>query len=166
MKPFCKTIFLVIFILIPPDNLQSQTIQTKLNQVELIKQFTGSWKCDIAKDTISFWEAKSYGTGLDCNYRFVTKEKIFKEGKQLWGYDRKTDKFIWSIMDKGGDIEIYAAWFISETKYIEILYSYILNPEKSSWKCEGEFRTPDKMVETTTVNNKSIRTDTYTRVIE
>ena len=33
-----------------------------------------------------------------------------------------------------------------------------------TWKCEGEFKTPDIMVETTTVDYKSIRTDTYTRV--
>jgi hypothetical protein len=164
-KPFPPTTIVIILVLFT-NEVQSQTISAKLDQVELMKQFIGSWKCNIAKDTISFWDAKFYGTGLDCNYRFVTNEKVIKEGKQLWGYDRKTDKFIWSLMDKGGDIEIYAAWFISKTKYIEILYSYILSPEKTSWKCEGEFRTPDMMVETTTINNKSIRTDTYTRIME
>ena len=164
MKTFYSTTLIAVFLLCSTTGIQTQTAQTNLNQVELMKQFIGTWKCDIAKDTISFWDAKSYGTGLDCNYRFVTKEKVIKEGKQFWGYDRKTDKFIWSLMDKGGDIEIYAAWFISKTKYIEILYSYISNPEKTSWKCEGEFKSPDMMVETTTVDNKPIRTDTYTRV--
>jgi len=155
---------IAVYLLFCSFGIQAQTNDTKLNQIELMKQFLGNWKCNIAKDTISFWDAKSYGTGLDCNYRFVSKDKVIKEGKQFWGYDSKTDKFIWSLMDKGGDIEIYAAWFISKTKYIEILYSYISNPEKTFWKCEGEFKTPDMMVETTTIDNKSIRTDTYTRV--
>jgi hypothetical protein len=119
-KPFPPTTIVIILVLFT-NEVQSQTISAKLDQVELMKQFIGSWKCNIAKDTISFWDAKFYGTGLDCNYRFVTNEKVIKEGKQLWGYDRKTDKFIWSLMDKGGDIEIYAAWFISKTKYIDTL---------------------------------------------
>jgi len=164
MKPFRLATIIVAFLLLCTNGIQGQTMQTELNQIELMKQFLGTWKCDIAEDTISFWDAKSYGTGLDCNYWFVSKDKVIKEGKQFWGYNRKTDKFIWSLMDKGGDIEIYAAWLISKTKYIEIPYSYISNPEKTSWKCEGEFKTPDMMVETTIVDNKSIRTDTYTRV--
>jgi hypothetical protein len=34
------------------------------------------------------------------------------------------------------------------------------------WKFEGEFRTSDMIVETTSINIKSIRTDTYTLKIK
>ena len=44
-----------------------------LNQIVLFKQFLGSWKCDIAKDTTAFYEGKSYGTGLDCYFKSITK---------------------------------------------------------------------------------------------
>jgi hypothetical protein len=78
----------------------------ELNQVELMKQFLGSWKCDIAKDTTCFYEGKSYGTGLECNFKYVTKEKMFLEGKQLRGYDKDIDKFIFSGMMKGTDMNV------------------------------------------------------------
>jgi hypothetical protein len=136
----------------------------ELNQVELWKQFLGSWKCDIAKDTTEFWDAKSYGTGLDCYYKIVTKGKIVKEGKELWGYDKRVDKYIVSFLDKGMDIDIWTTWFKSKNEYKWIPYSDILNPEKASAKWEGEIKSPDMFVETYIVNDKPVKTYTFTRV--
>lgn len=51
-----------------------------LNQVELMKQFLGSWKCEVSKDTTAFWETKSYGTGLENRYNYVKDGKIVDEG--------------------------------------------------------------------------------------
>ena len=137
----------------------------ELNQVELMKQMIGSWQGDIAKDTTFFAECKSYGTtGLEWSYKTVTKGKIVKEGKQFWGYDRIVDKLIFSSMDKGGDIGMYASWFLSKNKYLYLPYSDITNPETASFKIEGEIKSPDIVVETTVVNNKPVITYTYTRV--
>lgn len=43
-----------------------------------LRKFIGSWKGEIAKDTTIFWEVKSYGTGMECYFKAVTK------GKLLW----------------------------------------------------------------------------------
>jgi hypothetical protein len=163
MKTFCLTTMTIAFLLLSSNGIQAQTTQTKLNQAELMKQYVGSWKCDIAKDTTAFWDAKSYGTGLECNYKSVTKEKIVIEGKELYGYDKSVDKCINVALIKGKDIAIYAFWFTSKDKYIELSYSDISNPEKATFKVEGEFKSPDIIVETITVDNKPIRTDTWTR---
>ena len=136
----------------------------ELNQVELMKQFLGNWKCDWAKDTTAFYEGKQYGTGLDCFFKFITKGKIVMEGKQLRGYDRNIDKFIFSGIMKGTDINVFAGWFISKNKYQFIPYNDISTPEMASWKIDGEFKSPDMIVETTIMNNKSVKTDTWTRV--
>jgi hypothetical protein len=151
------------------DSYVEKTVKYKepskeLNQVELMKQFVGNWKCDIAKDTTCFYEGKSYGTGLDCNFKYVTKEKMFLEGKQLRGYDKDIDKFIFSGMMKGTDMNVFAGWFISKNKYQFIPYNDISTPEMASWKIDGEFKTPDMIFETTSVNNKIVKTDTWTRV--
>jgi hypothetical protein len=152
------------------DSYVEKTVKYKepskeLNQVELMKQMIGSWQGDIAKDTTFFAECKSYGTtGLEWSYKSVTKGKIVKEGKQFWGYDRKVDKLIFSSMDKGGDIGMYASWFLSKNKYLYLPYSDISNPETASFKIEGEIKSPDIVVETTVVNNKPVITYTYTRV--
>jgi hypothetical protein len=137
----------------------------ELNQVELLKQFVGTFIGEIGKDTTFWGECKSYGTtGLEWIYKNVTKGKIIKEGKQFWGYDTKIDKFIFSSIDKDGDIGIYASWFLSKNKYIYLPYSDISNPQGASFKIEGEIKLPDKVVETTIVDNKPVKTDTYTRV--
>ena len=147
------------------QNARNSETSKELNQVELMKQMIGSWQGDIAKDTTFFAECKSYGTtGLEWSYKNVTKGKIVKEGKQFWGYDRKVDKLIFSSMDKGGDIGMYASWFLSKNKYLYLPYSDISNPETASFKIEGEIKSPDIVVETTVVNNKPVITYTYTRL--
>jgi hypothetical protein len=151
------------------DSYVEKTVKYKepskeLNQVELMKQNVGSWKCDVAKDTTGFYVTKPYGTGLECYYKYVTKGKTVKEGKDLWGYDKRIDKYLWAEVTKGSDIEIRAIWFITNNKYEIIQYSDISNPEKASWKIEGEFKSPNLIVETIIINNKPVRTDTWIRV--
>jgi hypothetical protein len=86
------------------------------------------------------------------------------EGKQLRGYDKNTDKFFFSGMMKGTDLNFFAGWFISKNKYIYVPYSDISNPEKASWKIEGEFKSPDMIFETSLINNKTAKTSTWTRL--
>jgi hypothetical protein len=166
VKKLCFPAMIAVFLLFYTNELQAQTTQPKLNQSELMKQFIGSWKCDMAKDTTKLWESKSYGTGLEGNFKYVTKDKIVLEGKELWGYDRKIDKFILTSMIKGMDIEIYAVWFTSKNKYVVIPFSDISNPERASFTVEGYIKSPDKFTETTIVNNKTVKIDNWTRIKE
>ena len=161
MKTFFSTAMIGLLLL--GVNV-AQTKQPKLNQVELNKQFIGSWKCTIAKDTTFFWEVKPYGIGFECSFKFVTKEKICAEGKQLWGYDKKVDKCIISELFKGGDIMIYATWFSSNNKCEMLPSNEISNPEKASLKVVSELKSTDSFIQTTLVNNKPVKVDTYTRV--
>lgn len=164
MKTFFLTSMIVVFLVLCTNGIQVQTTQTKLNQVELMKQFVGSWECKIAKDTTCFFNIMPYGTGLECNFKYVTKGKTVMEGKQLWGYDKKADKYMVSFLVKGTDMKLFSLWFTTKGKYIEIPYGNISDPEKAALKFEGEFKSPDRAVETTFVNNKPIKTDTYTLV--
>jgi hypothetical protein len=111
MKTYWPIITISVSLIIFLNRIQAQNINNKLNQLELMKHFIGSWKADYAKDTVVFWDAKSYGTGLECNYRFFSKGEVVKEGKQLWGYDKKNDKYVASSLPKGMDLEIDAYWF-------------------------------------------------------
>lgn len=52
MKTSCKTILITGFILISINGILAQNIDNKLNQVDLMKQFIGSWKCELGNDTI------------------------------------------------------------------------------------------------------------------
>jgi len=164
MKTFCFSTMIVVFLLLFTNGIQAQATQTKLNQVELMKQFIGSWKVDLAKDTVLFWDAKPFGTGLECYYKTVSKEKTLMEAKQLFGYEKKTDKYVAANLVKGMDIEIWALWFTSNNKYVITYYSDISNPDKSSFKMDGEFISPNVYTETYIMNGKPIMTYRYTKV--
>ena len=164
MKTFSLTTIIALFLLLSINGIQAQTTQTKLNQVELMKQFIGSWKGDIAKDTTLLWEVKPYGIGLEGSIKYVSKGKTVLETKQLWGLDKVHDKLIVAEIIKGMDLELYASWFISKYKFEFIRYSDISNPEQINFKVEGEIISKDMFVEKMIINNKLVRTDTYTRV--
>jgi hypothetical protein len=163
MKKFYLTLSVALFLLFLLNGVQAQTTATKLNQVELIKQLIGSWKVDMGKDTVLFWDAKPFGTGLECYYKTVTKEETLMEAKQLFGYDKKTDKYIAANLIKGMDMEIWALWFTSNNKYVITYYSDISNPEKSSFKMDGEFKSPDVYTESYIMNGNPVIYK-YTRV--
>jgi hypothetical protein len=164
MKKIYLTAIISVSLLIWSDRLQAQTTQAKLNQAELIKQLTGNWKGEVGKDTTAFWEIKYSETGLECNFKFITKDKMVMEGKQLWVYDKKADKFIFSSMATGMNSGTLGLWFTSKSKYLIVPLEDISNPEKASFKIEGEFKSPEIFIQKSVVNNKIIKTDTFNRV--
>jgi hypothetical protein len=146
------------------QSVKNSETSKELNQVELMKQFLGTWKAEFGKDTIAIFEQKAYGVGQEVFIKASTKGKMIFEGKQLWGYDKKLDKIINASELKGQNIGIAVFWFISKNKYVGVYYSDIPNPENALSKWEGEFKSPDIYVETMIVNNKLVSTDTYTRI--
>ena len=139
----------------------SQDPHTKLNQAELLKLFEGNWVCEIGIDTTAFWDMEPWGTGFEASLKYVTKGKIVKEGKGLYGYDRSIDKIVEAGITKGKDIGVYVMWFISESKFVLIPFNDLANPEKASFRMEGEFRPPDILVETDIIENKVVKTKTW-----
>lgn len=164
MKKLCLSIIIALSLLACFYILQAQTSMSKLNQIDLMKQFAGSWRGDIGKDTTAFWDFNSYGTGLECNVRYIFNGKTFMELKSLYGYDKRVDKFVASSMVKGMDLELFAIWFKSNKKYEIIYYSDISNPEKALIRSEGEFKSPDIILVTKVINNKPVSTLTYQRI--
>jgi len=121
-----------------------------------LKQFEGTWNCEIGKDTSAIWEMVPYGSGFDAGLKYVTKGKTVKEGKGLYGYDKSLDKIVEAGITKGKDIGVYVMWFVSETKWILIQYNDLSNPEKALFRMEGEFKSSDNLVETNFDNGKTV----------
>ena len=163
MKIFYKIFLITGFLLLSINLIQAQTISTNLNQVELIKQFVGSWKCELGKDTIITGKNISFGTGLVCNSQVIAKGKIINSVKQLYGYDKKIDKFIIAeLKESSPGIEICKVWFVSKNKG-ELV---ITNPDNVTIKYKFEFKTPNIIVQTALQGNKVIKEITLTRVKE
>jgi hypothetical protein len=146
------------------QDIKNTETSKDLNQVELHKQFDGSWKSGVGKDTTCFWDVKPLGTGRETSFKYVTKGKTTSEGKSLWGYDTKLDKFLNSEMIKGMDNEFYASWFTTKNKCLMFAYGDIANPENAKTKWDMEFKSQNLFVMTTTINNKPVKVETWTRI--
>jgi len=59
-------------------NIQVQTPQTKLDQVELMNQFIGTWKGEFEENSIFICENKQFSNGIISNSQITTNGKIIE----------------------------------------------------------------------------------------
>jgi hypothetical protein len=162
MKKVCLTMTIAGLLLCCTNIVHAQTMQTQLNQVELMKQFLGNWQCEYAKDTIQIQRITLFGTTMEVDLQIATKGKILNSGKQLWGYDKKNDKFIGAgIWKSSPEMAIGVFWFTSKNICESVPYQDISNPEKAAIRWEWEIKSPDLATCTIIINNKAVRVLTY-----
>ena len=156
----------LIFILLCINEINAQTIQTDLNQMELLKQFTGTWENKTIKDTLYTAEFKPYGSGgLEFNLKGVAQGKVWLEIRQLWGYDKKSDKVvIGGFMKDSPNFMLQAAWFTAKNRFKQVPYEFASNPEKAGFIVVFDLKSPDLVIRTEIVNGKSLVAETYSRV--
>jgi hypothetical protein len=163
MKKLCLTTAIAVFWMIYSIGLQAQTTDAKLNQVELMKQFIGTWK-SVEKDTTFIWECKSFGEALEFTIKDETKGKVTIGAKSVMGYDKENDRLIESVIqDNSPEIFLCPCWFTSTNTFIQIMWKDISNPEKANLKWTVEFTSPDSFVVTEIKNNKTTFANTYHR---
>jgi hypothetical protein len=164
MKKFCLTISIALFLLFLLNGVQAQTTQTKLNQVELMKQFLGTWKGEMAKDTTMITEYLPFGSAMVGDDKVITKDKTINSMKELWGYDKKSDKIIGVELSQSSlEITSYAMWFSSKNIMEAVLLQDISNPDKAILKYKIELKSPDIFTETVIQNNKVVSVLTFNR---
>jgi hypothetical protein len=157
MKTFCKATMIALFVFLFINEIQAQTTQTKLNQVELMKQFIGTWKGEVGKDTTFIMKGKSLWKGLEFYWKTETKAKILSEGKSIMGYDKTNDRIIESqIWNYSRNIILWSGLFSTANKYEAILLKEISTPEKATEKWEYEFKDTDMLKCTYTINGNTI----------
>jgi hypothetical protein len=138
------TMVFVIFLFVS-NGIQGQTTQTKLNQVELAKQFLGTWQANMGKDTLEMWEGKPYGKALVVSTYMVIKGVRSDSYLCSFGYDSRDDKL------KGYNLfpnAIFMTWIGTFTtdKIIKIDGLDCFNPGIILWKSEFEFKSPEEVI--------------------
>lgn len=157
-------IFESLLLLMNVSNAQTPNPNPNLNQVELMKQFIGSWKGEVGQDTIIIGYNIQFGAGLECSSQIVTKGKVLDSVKQLFGYDKAIDKFIIAELIKSSPvIELCGTWFTSEHSGEMVLFKDISDPSKAALRWKFEFKTPDMIIQTAMLNDKIIKVLTITR---
>lgn len=155
---------IAVFLLLISNGIQAQTTDTKLNQMELMKQYLGIWKGEVAKDTVMILNFTSYGKAVENNYKIVIKDKILYSGKEIYGYNPKYDKIILAaVTDYSPRISLAACWFSSKDTGNLVGYQYLANPEKDNNKMQWILIPPDSAKRIVYQNNKVISVSTYFR---
>jgi hypothetical protein len=166
MKKLCLTTAIVVFWMIYSIGLQAQTTDAKLNQVELMKQFLGTWKAEFGKDkdTVALLENKSLYNGFDFYYQLKTKDKVLFEERTFTGYDEKNNRLIKVFFsDSIPEFGILTLWFTTATRCEEIFLEDISNPDEAKLKWIFEFKSPNLFEWSFIKNNKVVSVDTYKR---
>jgi hypothetical protein len=161
MKTYFKISIIAVFLLIFFIGMQAQTTKAKLDQRGLMNQLLGSWKSDFNKDTALFMTNTLYDAGAKGYNKYFINDRIIMEEELVWNYNLSLDKFILTIVTKGFDKEIFVVWFTSEKKYERVRYSDIANPEKASFRVEGEILSSNMFIETKIEDNNLVRTFTF-----
>jgi hypothetical protein len=156
----------LMFILFCTAEISAQSVQSGLNQPELMKKLIGTWKNDSNKDTVYTAEFKPYGnSGLEFSLRSVSEGKQWLDMKQLWGYDKRRDKVIIAgIMKNSPGVILQAGWFKSESRLEQVPYEFISDPGKATFVVIFEFKSPDQVTRQELVNGKSLGVENYNRI--
>lgn len=164
MKKIFLTSLIIAFLLFCSNRIEAQTNQTQLDQVELMKQFIGNWKCELDKGMVCFLDVKQYGSAMEEKRKFVKRDRKVDSWKETIGYDKSLDKYIDAqIWKSSPDIHLYAFWFTSKNICESVLLKDISTPEKAETKWTWEFKSSDSVVETTTKNGKDVSVSTFTK---
>ena len=148
------------------NGINAQTMKEGLSQVELMKQFIGTWRNESNKDTIYTAEFKPYGNGgLEFSLKSVSQGKVWLEMKELWGYDKKSDKIIVAGLVKDSpNLMLQATWFTAKDRCEQVPLEFASDPKKASFIVIFQLKSPDLVLREEIVNNKSLGTETYIRV--
>ena len=154
MKTYHKTMLLLIFLLTSISQSLAQTDSPKLDQVELMKQFIGTWRCELGKDTFLISMNTPFGTGMISKSEIVTNGTCLDSIIQLYGYDKNADKFIVAEQIKSSPvIEVCNAWFTSENAG-ELI---IIDPDNAPYTFKFLFQSPDTLLQTGLKDGKVIK---------
>lgn len=112
MKPFIYTV-ITLSLLLNFAKTEAQTKQPKLNQIELYKQFIGTWQADIGVDSIEIRECREYGLSFIIDvYRIIDDKKIPVYINNV-SYDATVGKFKGFLLYPNGT---YFTWIGMFTK--------------------------------------------------
>ncbi|MCC8095042.1 MAG: hypothetical protein LIP05_06635 [Tannerellaceae bacterium] len=115
----------------------TQSTETNLNQVELMKQFLGIWEGQFGNTTFFTCENKPFTGGIVSNSQVIIDGKIVDAIVQIYGYDNKIDKFIIAeLKESSPGIELCLIWFTLE-KTGQIV---ITNPENALFKLNSNLK--------------------------
>ena len=125
MKKLFLTTMIFLSMVLVAIGLNAQTAETHLNQIDLHKQYLGTWRSQI-KDTVAIVTYTAYGKGgMQASGKVSTKGKVFYQYRQLWAYDKNSNTMLGMHFDKTSpSVMLYSAcnlYFLPMHRLISML---------------------------------------------
>ena len=146
-------------------SLFAQSVENRLDQVELMKQYIGNWEAEAGKDTTWLWEIFPSNKGYVHSFDMKVKGKTVETIPGIIGFADDYRKTNLLILYQDGFISRDIGGFVSDTKYVAKRF-YPQDEEKSMGTWECTFLTPDKFTATWIVEDVKIAELLYIRVKE
>jgi len=164
MKTFYIPRLLVVFMLLCSNVLQAQTIDTKFNQIELMKQLLGTWNTEFSNGNSMILDFTPFGNAMVGKVKstaYGVSEDVILE---IWGYDEGNDKIIVAeVFNNTPVMEIDVLWFSSKNVIEGVMQKDISNPENADLKYKIEIKSPDTFLMITKENNTTPSIITWNR---
>jgi hypothetical protein len=117
MKKFYVAITIVVFLLIFSIGIQAQTTQPTLNQVELMRQFLGTWQAKAGIDTVEVWEFQQFGKAFILNISRVVKSQKTPLNINNIVFNSELGKFKSFQLSTEGTYNTWIGLFTTEKKF-------------------------------------------------
>lgn len=163
MKRLSLITMIMLVLTIAETILLAQSDEMRLDQAELLKQKLGSWKCELGGDTILYTDLMPCLDGFESNIRYSIHGKVLKSGKELYGYDKISNKILLTCLTEGAGCELHEMWFTTRNNFYIIPHDPV-DSHKKSWRIIGHIITSDRHTLTTIVDRRPIKKLTFTRL--
>lgn len=157
MKKLCFTAMIAVFFLLFSNEISAQTLQPKLNQMELMKQLLGTWQRTTDKGTVEILETKLFGEAVIETFTREVKGKKSPVFMELSGFDDRDGKIKGIIVYPNGKYVTWIGQFITE-KTIRGNVVDNFNPEVILWIHEYVILNP-KEIMSIGYDSKGIKTN-------
>ena len=141
-KIILSLIVLPMFVLCFSINLNAQSSETDLDQVELMKQLIGSWTAETGVDTTVLWEIIPSGWGYTHNLDFKAKGETYQTNKGIIGTPENFETVTMVTLWQDGWISIYKGKFVSDKEITFEMFDQDLSHLMATM--DMKFLTPDK----------------------
>ena len=153
MKPFGALLISSIIAFGFSLSATAQSSGADLDQVELMKQFAGTWETESSEDTTFTWEILPFGNGYEAVGDWKAKGETYSTLKSLFGFAKNKKIVSMFHQYQGGGTQIALGEFVSENKIETEFFNYDHSVTLGKWV--AVFPSPDEFIITYTWKGRS-----------
>lgn len=116
MKKIISPFTLMFIALCLSINLNAQSSEKDLDQVELMKQFVGKWITETGEDSTFIWEIIPNNKGFVHNVLWQAKGETYRTATGIYGFTWENKTVINSVLWTNGIVTTDMGKFVSDKK--------------------------------------------------